>query len=160
MENNFMRQKIMALSEQIPEVDATALETMLIFFQKSNDMHHAIYDRLEENGLSKGKFAVLINIYGEGENGIYPSELAERVGVSRATITGLLARLKRDGLITRREDQEDGRMSNVSLTAKGQEVMNENLPQHFLRVAKLMKNLSELERTLLITLLGKISTKG
>ena len=152
------KKKIIELSSKIPEVDITALETMLIFFNKANKMHHAIYDKLEEKGLSKGKFSILMNIYGEGENGIYPSELADKTEVSRATVTGFLARLERDDMIRRRGDQHDGRMSNVSLTPKGIAMMEENLPTHFIRVSRLMRNLSESERALLVSLLGKILT--
>ncbi|KPQ05680.1 MAG: transcriptional regulator [Rhodobacteraceae bacterium HLUCCA12] len=47
-------------------------------------------------------------------------QLAERLGVARMTLTGVLARLERAGLVTRHHDPEDGRARIVALTAPAQ----------------------------------------
>lgn len=50
---------------------------------------------------------------GDGRN---PKELAVRVGIRPATLTGLLSRLERAGLIARGPDLRDGRAHKVYLT--------------------------------------------
>jgi DNA-binding MarR family transcriptional regulator len=45
--------------------------------------------------------------------------LAERAGVTRATISGLLDGLQREGLLQRRNDDGDGRRLQIVLTAPG-----------------------------------------
>lgn len=152
------RKTLSELAGKIKEVDVTAVETMLLFQRVANMAHHAIYDKLEERGLSKGKFTVLIILYEKGAEGIYPSELADKAGVSRATITGLLDRLERDGIVERRSDASDGRMSNVCLTCEGLTILEAVLPEHFIRVSRLMGHLSEKERSQLVGLLDKVST--
>jgi MarR family transcriptional regulator, organic hydroperoxide resistance regulator len=58
--------------------------------------------------------------------GRFPSasagELAELLHVHPSTLTGVLDRLERRGLLQRREDPKDGRRSLFRLTAKGETV--------------------------------------
>ena len=121
-------------------------------------MHNSVYGMLEEYGLSKGKFTILIIMYSDGADGMNPSELAEKSGVSRAAITGLLSRLERDGIIERQNDLHDGRMTTVKLSLKGVDLMNKVLPIHFVHTSKLMSGLSEQEHVQLEFLLQKIRT--
>ena len=67
-----------------------------------------------------------------------PSKLAEQAGVSRATMTGLLNGLQRDGLVSRVTDMTDRRQSRVRLTGKGQKKLDEVMPDYYQRLNKLM----------------------
>ena len=58
---------------------------------------------------------VLAILHGAGEP-LPPSTIAERMIVSRPTMTGLLGTLERRGLITRLPHPTDGRMALVDLT--------------------------------------------
>lgn len=53
-------------------------------------------------------------------------ELAELMGASQPTITGILDRLEKQDFIERKEDQEDKRRKVIGLTQAGKEV-NEKL---------------------------------
>ncbi len=64
--------------------------------------------RLAPYRLSEGKF-VLLFLLRDLPEGLAPHELAERAGVTRATITGLLDGLERDGFLARHDDKEDRR---------------------------------------------------
>ena len=86
-----------------------------------------------------------------------PSELAEKVGVTRATISNMLQRMERDGLVDIRPAEQDGRGKIVKLTQAGCDFMEEILPPHYLRVSKLMEKLTEDEQKKLIMLLEKLS---
>lgn len=46
-------------------------------------------------------------------------EIAERVGLSQSTLTGMLTRMEKAGLIERRRDPVDGRAVRVRLTSAG-----------------------------------------
>jgi DNA-binding MarR family transcriptional regulator len=85
-----------------------------------------------------------------------PAELAEMCGVTRATMTGLVDTLERDGLVKREADTHDRRMMTVHLTTKGHAQMSAILPGHFKRIAAIMQPLSSAERRTLTQLLGKI----
>ncbi len=85
-----------------------------------------------------------------------PSELADHLGVTSATMTGLLDGLERDGLIARVDHPEDRRRMKVLLTTAGKRCLDQILPDHFRRIAALMGNFSAGERRQLNQLLRKV----
>ena len=52
------------------------------------------------------------------DDGLRMGELARRARLSKQTMTHMVRRLERDGLIERRGDPEDGRASRIFLTAR------------------------------------------
>src|SRR5690348_14220202 len=58
-----------------------------------------------------------------GQEARTPGRVAEVLGVSRATVTGLLDRLEAEGLITRAIDPQDRRCFILHLTPQGRHLM-------------------------------------
>jgi DNA-binding MarR family transcriptional regulator len=85
-----------------------------------------------------------------------PAALAEAAGVTRATMTGLIDTLERDGLVKRVRDANDRRMMSVNLTPKGRKLLEKILPSHFRAMAGIMSPLKESERKTLVSFLNKI----
>ncbi len=67
-------------------------------------------------GLTHSQFFMLVAVL--EEDGLPPSQLADKVDLDRATTTGLLDRLARDGWIERRHDSRDRRAYRIHLTRK------------------------------------------
>ena len=67
--------------------------------------------------LSEGRFILLL--LNAASDGLAPNELAERAGVSRATVTGLLDGLEREAMIERHINEDDRRALCIRLTRKG-----------------------------------------
>lgn len=67
-------------------------------------------------GLTHGQFFMLVAIL--EDDGLPPSQLADKVDLDRATTTGLLDRLERDGWVERRSDSRDRRAYRIHLTRK------------------------------------------
>jgi DNA-binding MarR family transcriptional regulator len=67
--------------------------------------------------LSEGRLAALLAV--SDEPGITPARLAERLGVTRATVTGLTDGLVKASLIERAADEGDRRSMLLHLTALG-----------------------------------------
>lgn len=65
-------------------------------------------------GLSPGHMPVLLAL--EDGAALTQKALAERATVEQATMTATLARMERDGLVTRRPNPDDGRSTLVALT--------------------------------------------
>lgn len=66
--------------------------------------------------LTHGQFFMIVAIM--EEDGLLPSELAEKTAQDRATTTGLLDRLEKDGWIERKPDTKDRRSLRIYLTSK------------------------------------------
>jgi DNA-binding MarR family transcriptional regulator len=76
--------------------------------------------------------------------------------VTRATMTGLLDTLEKDRLTERQTDPNDRRTIHVTLTPKGQALIEGLIPDYFRCVSGIMEPLDEVERTMLVALLHKI----
>ena len=150
------REAVRRFSNQVPGIDVSAAEVLLQIIQTSHEIHQNIYDVLVKNyKISEGKLVVMIILY-QSLEGIAPSTLADHAGVTRATISAMLRRMIRDRLACSFSDSTDGRRKLVALTEKGRSFLNEILPEHFKREARLMHNLAEEERSTLVRLLKKI----
>jgi len=56
------------------------------------------------------------------EEGITHSELAERLKIRPATVTNMLKRMEKAGLVERRQDTKDQRVSRAYLTGAGLDI--------------------------------------
>jgi DNA-binding MarR family transcriptional regulator len=74
-------------------------------------------------GATKGHMGYLHAIDTRGGR-TTPAELAEALGVTRASVTGALTGMEAAGLVQRRLDSSDRRVVHVSITGKGREVRN------------------------------------
>lgn len=145
-----------AQAERYPELDISAIQACIRLSRVGSDVLAAFDTQLARHGLSQGRFILMMMLL-RRPDGLRPAELAELAGVTRATITGLLSGLEKDGLVLRREHEEDGRMSVVRLSAKGRQRLEGMLPDHYRRTAALMSGLSTEERAQLMSLLDKVA---
>lgn len=111
--------------------------------------------RLAPHHLSESKFLLLSLLRAEPD-GAAPHMLAERSGVTRATMTGLLDGMERDGLLARAHDASDRRRISVRLTPEGEALADRLGDEHQRWIASLAGGLSSAERSTLAALLGRI----
>ena len=153
---------LLEAAEQIPELDPSACEAFLHLLRTGDEAFFYTEQNLTEHGISPGRFGVLMLLWGDCHHsesatpGMTPAELAEQSNVTRATMTGLIDTLVRDGYVKRSADVDDRRMMRVALTRKGETFLERLLPGHFQRMAALMDPLSQSERKTLVKLLNKV----
>jgi DNA-binding MarR family transcriptional regulator len=75
---------------------------------------------MDEIGLHRGQQFVLGALW-QAEGGTH-SELARKLHIRPATMTNALKRMERAGMVERRPDQEDQRVSRVYLTDAGRAI--------------------------------------
>ena len=78
------------------------------------------------------------------------------LGVSRATVTGLVDGLEQEGLVARRPSAEDGRGAVVVLTARGAQRLRDMAPEHFARLEEMVDELTVDERAVFLDLLSRV----
>lgn len=142
------------LAQCYPDLDVESAETCLAFLRAAADVQIALDTHFARHDLSIGKFTLLMQLF--TGDGLTPSECATRSGVTRATITGLLDGLERDGLLERHSNPGDRRMLKIHLTDQGRTLLEQMLPDHFCRVTGLMAHLTSTEKQTLIQLLQKL----
>jgi DNA-binding MarR family transcriptional regulator len=115
---------------------------------------------LQAEGLTWSSFTMLfcLWIWGPGET----HELAERMGVSRPTVSGVTDTLERRGLVARRSHADDGRRRTVALTAAGERTFEELFPRFNTEESRACEGLGSGERAQLAALLRSLvkSTRG
>lgn len=115
------------------------------------------------HNITQGRFMIMMLLMEKGGDcprPTTPAELADLASVSRATITGLLDTLERDGFVSRQPDPTDRRQMSVHLTSKGQQFMHDILPGHFRLITQLSSALTHNERVTLTRLLVKICAQA
>ena len=80
-----------------------------------------IRDMLSRSGLSEQKWRVLRVIEEDGP--LQQTEIAERACLLLSSLTRLLGALEQDGFLERRVDETDRRVSVVSITDQGRELI-------------------------------------
>ncbi|MGD9529176.1 MarR family winged helix-turn-helix transcriptional regulator [Pseudonocardia sp.] len=83
-------------------------------------LERRLRDRIAASGVVPGQFAQLLALY--EADGLTQAELCARVQVEQPTMANTLARMERDGLITREPDPGDKRRSRVRLTPRAREI--------------------------------------
>ena len=87
-------------------------------------------------GLTTTQFFLLTALYEEDDISI--SALAQKVALDKATLTGLIDRMERDGLVIRQVSPEDRRSVQVRLTPKAEKLrktltdLYHDINRHFL----------------------------
>lgn len=138
------------------DVDAQAVLVAARLMEAGAQLGHAAEIHFARFGLSTGRYRLLADLEDNGGE-VLPSQLAEHLGVTRATVTGLIDTLERDGLVSRRASSTDGRQKSVILTAQGARKLRDMAPEHFARLEAMVGSLSIEERSLFLDLLGRVT---
>ncbi|MEV6348402.1 MarR family transcriptional regulator [Actinoplanes sp. NPDC051851] len=108
---------------------------------------------LDTGGLTHGAFKILLMLHRCEAS---PSELAERLGLTRGALSARLRPLEETGLITRSGEPGDRRRVRVRLTPAGLTAFDQHLDVEVRGEAHLLAGLSEPERRALADLLRKL----
>lgn len=137
-------------AERYGKVDVDAVLHFLSILRIGTDLSEALDGFLARHGLLQGRWWVLILLMREDDLTSNPSRLAEKSGVSRATMTRLLDGLAREGLVKRLDDRNDRRKYTIRLTPAGQAKLDEVMPDYYPRVKRMMEVLSAAQREQLL----------
>jgi DNA-binding MarR family transcriptional regulator len=115
---------------------------------------HRLRVHMEKIGLHKGQGFALIHLW--HHEGIPQRELSRAMHISPASVTNMLQRMERDGLIARKRDQEDQRVVRVFLTDKAKAMRKEAQTVFHQMEAELSSIYTDKEKATLRRLLMKL----
>jgi DNA-binding MarR family transcriptional regulator len=108
-------------------------------------------------GLSPASGLVL-SIVADAESPLPPHQIAERLIISRATVTGLVDSLERQGYVRRRPHQSDRRMLLIEATDSGRQVADAFRPLVHQHEKLWLETLSDEDQQQLIDSLQRLQT--
>ena len=144
-------------AERYPDADITAVSGFLHLLRVATDLSVALDACLSKHGLLQGRWWVLILLMREDSRDSTPSALAEKAGVTRATMTGLIDGLEQNGLVERVYTKDDRRSVLIRLTDAGQDKLDAVMPDYYRRVRKCMQALDDEKRAQLQQILELIN---
>ncbi len=140
--------------------DAPAEETFRSLVRAVGLMHRLMQPYFGRFGISGSQWGVLRTLYRaeqEGIAGLHLIELGDRLLVRPPSVTGLVDRLQRLGLVVRATAASDLRCKEVRLTTSGRELVARMLEGHPAQIANIMGGLDDSDLHRLNKLLAKMS---
>jgi DNA-binding MarR family transcriptional regulator len=108
-----------------------------------------------EYGLTTEQFTVLAAVKGSGSP-LRPVDLASLMERSPNSVSMLVDRMVKAGLVRRTRDRKDRRAVKVTLTSKGENALGPAVPAGWELVKKILSPLSEKEQQALASLLERV----
>ena len=102
--------------------EAFKLDNQLCFrlYTASRLLSQAYHPLLSEHGLTYPQYLVLLALWEKDAQPV--NDIAKRLFLETNTVTPLLQRMEKEGILTRRKGEKDARQMIVSLTGKGKEL--------------------------------------
>ncbi|MGR6541717.1 MarR family winged helix-turn-helix transcriptional regulator [Paenibacillus tundrae] len=93
-------------------------------------------------------------LYSKGTQTV--QQISELLSIPSGSITYVINKLEKKGLVERKQNPEDKRAFNVILTEQGKELFDEIFPKHAEMISRSFSVISDEEKLQLIDLLKKI----
>jgi len=127
------------------KADPMTIYTNLLFRKLSTDIENINDNFFAKYDLSPGRYTLLL-LLKKSPSGLMPSELAHKVGVTQATISGLINSLEKAELVARESHEKDGRAYVIKLTTKGQNLIQKIAPEWYPRVSNFWNQFNDSEK--------------
>ena len=130
-------------------------EQIGFLLRKANQRHTEIFSKVMPEDMTPTRFAAMVKLYEFGH--VSQNELGRMTAMDVATIKGVVDRLKTRNLVQSTKDSDDARRQLVSLTPRGEELIQGFIPLATDITAQTTDALTAKEAKTLQTLLMKIS---
>jgi MarR family transcriptional regulator, organic hydroperoxide resistance regulator len=107
----------MSVDQEIKAEVDQVLEAVIYLYTESRRITKELAKRADLTGPQLTVVKLL-----EGIGDLSLSELSERIRAQNSTVTGIIDRMEREGLVTRERSKEDRRVVYIKLSAKGREL--------------------------------------
>lgn len=140
------------------KIDFDFLKFIFSLISLSGSMNKVMENHFGRYGLSQGKFSLLMLLLVNEERDWSPAEIAQNLGCTKATISGLIAGLVKSKHIKKTQNFTDSRSYYVKITPYARRQMETILPDHFSRVQKAFSIISGSKIKKNISILNEIET--
>ena len=124
--------------------EVLALDTFIKFTRSFAALTSRLARGKTMGGLTPSQFGVLETLYHLGP--MNQSDICAKLLLSGANITFVVDNLEKDGLVARRRDDADRRVTIVSLTGQGRDLIGSLFPGHVAAIVDAMNALSSEEQ--------------
>ena len=144
-------------TERYPGASPSATETAMNIVRTADLLVKRIADLIQPFGLSPSS-GLALGILADAGSALPPNQIAERLIISRATVTGLLDSLEKRGYVRRLPHSTDRRMLLIELTDAGRQVAHEFRKLVHQREKEWLADLNQQEQEQLVATLHRLQS--
>ena len=142
-----------ALRSRFSGREQQAYRALFVVRTAAQQMDNAITEWMAGSAATPARFQILMILWAQRGRGVPHKEIVAALGVTRATVSGLMAALERDGLVTSAVASDDRRNLLASLTPKGEAIVEKAIETNGARLRTAFAGLSSDDLATLTTLL-------
>lgn len=131
-----------------------ALKLFTVLARTHNTLMELDRRDIRRFGLNQTEFAVLELLYHKGPHPL--QQIGEKILITSGSITYVVNKLEKKGLLRRNPYEEDRRIIYATLTERGQALMEEIFPLHAETLTKAFQGLTAVEKQVAIELVKKV----
>lgn len=132
----------------------TSLKLFVVLSRAYRSIGDLANKSIQRFGLNPTEFAVLELLFHKGETPL--QQIGGKILIASGSITYVVDKLEKKGLLARRQCSKDRRVTYATLTEDGMKFMNEIFPDHEQYVHEIQSSLSLEEKEQLVSLLKKL----
>lgn len=124
-----------------------------LFNQVFNAYRVKLENELNQIGLHSGQIFILISLW--SSNGLSQTDIAKNLNLSTPTVNKMIKSLIESGFVISQKSENDGRVTKIFLTAKGEEIRAQAVEIWRRLETEIYSNITETEKMILLQLLEK-----
>jgi MarR family transcriptional regulator, 2-MHQ and catechol-resistance regulon repressor len=156
LHERYVLESVARLKQMFPEVDPAALETQVMLERSHRLLANARQSQWAKFGLTGSRFILLRLLYASPDKRLTMSEIAANMNLGANGATQLVDAMARAGLVKRETADNDKRMIYAALTARGEKLFSEVMPETAKRTKQAWAPLTDDELELMRHLLAKV----
>lgn len=142
------------MSEYDVTLDKVNLKPMITLFKAYQALTRIVKDDIKKFDFDLNEFAVLEVMFHHDQ--LKVNEINDKVLVNSSSLTYILDKLVKKGLIIRIKDEIDKRSFNIQMTKEGKILGSKIFPTHYSLLTEVFNVLDEEEKATLCSLLKKV----
>ena len=145
-----------ALCKRFAGQDLPALDVVFALRMTAQQVDNTITEWMADTAGTPARFQILGLLWASGADGVPHKEIVKALEVTRATVSGLMTSLERDGLVKSTVDRDDRRVLIATLTSRGRAIVEKAIDSNAASLRAALASLSANELTTLTSLLQRL----
>ncbi|WP_085993562.1 MarR family winged helix-turn-helix transcriptional regulator [Oceanobacillus senegalensis] len=135
-----------------------ALKAFVVLLKANKTLEEVTKKDISDHGMRTSDFTIMEALYHKGQQTI--KQISEAVLINTGSITYVIDKLEKKGLLERSPCKEDRRVVYIQLTKKGKDLMAEIFPLHQKVIEEVFEDISDEEKRVIIDVLKRVGKKG
>jgi DNA-binding MarR family transcriptional regulator len=145
-----------ALRKRFTGHDLPAIDVIFALRMTAQQMDNAITEWMAGTAGTPARFQILVLLWASETSGVPHKEIVKALEVTRATVSGLMTSLERDGLVRSTVDHDDRRNLIATLTSRGRAIVEKAIDANATSLRAALAPLSATELRTLASLLLRL----